>query len=34
MALRNILYIGNNIIDDYVSQIDGYTYEEETIIDS
>ena len=34
MALRNILYIDNNIIDDYVSQIDGYTYEEETIIDS
>lgn len=34
MALRNILYIDNNIINDYVSQIDGYTYEEETIIDS
>lgn len=34
MMLRNILYIDNNIIDDYISQIDGYTYEEETIVDS
>lgn len=32
--LRNILYIDNIVIDDYVSQIEGYTYEEETIIDS
>lgn len=34
MILKNILYIDKNIIDDYLSQIDGYTYEEETIVDS
>ena len=34
MALRNILYIDNNTVNDYIAQIDGYTYEEETIVDS
>lgn len=34
MQLRNILYIDIKTIDDYVSQIDGYTYEEETIVNN
>lgn len=34
MKLRNILYIDIDLIDDYVSMIDGYTYDEETIISS
>lgn len=34
MALRNILYVDSNTLENYVSQIDGYTYEEETIVNS
>lgn len=32
MPLKNILYIDSKAINDYVSTIDGYTYEEETIV--
>ena len=28
MSLRNILYVDSNALNNYVSQIDGYTYEE------
>ena len=31
MALRNILYLDIEAINDYISQIDGYTYDEEII---
>lgn len=34
MPLRNILYVDINALDNYISQIDGYTYEEETIVES
>ncbi len=34
MWLRNILYVDINALDNYISQIDGYTYEEETIVES
>ena len=34
MALRNILYIDSSMIDNYMSQIDGYIYEEATIVSS
>lgn len=34
MALRNILYVDSTALDNFVSQIDGYTYEEETIVNS
>ena len=34
MTLRNILYADNNALNNYVSQIDGYTYEEATIVNS
>lgn len=30
MKLRNFLYINKKLIDDYISAIDGYVYEEET----
>ena len=33
MPLRNILYVDINALDNYISQIDGYTYEEETIVE-
>lgn len=32
MKLRNFLYINKNVLDDYISVIDGYTYDEETQI--
>ena len=31
MSLRNILYIDSKIVEDYISQIDGYIYEEESL---
>ena len=34
MSLRNILYVDSNALENYVSQIDGYTYEEATIVNS
>ena len=34
MSLRNILYVDSNALNNYVSQIDGYTYEEATIVDT
>lgn len=34
MSLRKILYVDSNALENYVSQIDGYTYEEETIVNS
>ena len=30
MKLRNFLYINSKLLDDYISAIDGYVYEEET----
>ena len=30
MKLRNFLYINRKLLDDYISAIDGYVYEEET----
>ena len=29
MKLRNFLYLNNKIVDDYLSAIDGYVYNEE-----
>ena len=34
MQLRKILYVDSEALNNYVSQIDGYTYEEETITNS
>jgi hypothetical protein len=34
MSLRNILYVDKNALDNYMSQIEGYTYEEATIVNS
>lgn len=31
MNLRNFLYINPELLDDYISAIDGYIYEEETL---
>ena len=30
MKLRNFLYVNSKLLDDYISAIDGYVYEEET----
>jgi len=30
MKLRNFLYLNTKVIEDYISAIDGYTYDEES----
>ena len=30
MKLRNFLYLNTKVVEDYISAIDGYTYDEES----